>query len=193
MRTLLFKAKLMITFYAADNHYRNGHSKAETSKMDRNPPIANQERDLLTSLKYCTCFLRGPQHDWWQRKTNFAWYPMNCTVCMLLKSAINTWGIVCTHDCILLHILNAHSTLLLYYHMFLSGPYTSACSSPGSSSVLFPSGPTSCFNAAATTTAAAAAAARTTGTSSAAATTTDSNTSATTASGCQHPTTSYHH
>ena len=60
MRALKFKAKLTITFYAAVNHYRNGHSKAETCKMDRNPPITNQERDLLTSLKYCTCFLRDP-------------------------------------------------------------------------------------------------------------------------------------
>ena len=41
MRTLKFKAKLTITFYAAVNHYRNGHPKAETSKMDRNPPITN--------------------------------------------------------------------------------------------------------------------------------------------------------
>ena len=36
--------------------------------MDRNPPITNQERDLLTSLKYPTCFLRGPRHDWRQRQ-----------------------------------------------------------------------------------------------------------------------------
>ena len=50
----------MIMFYAAVNHYRNGHPKAETSKMDRNLPITNQERDLLTSEKYHTCFLRGP-------------------------------------------------------------------------------------------------------------------------------------
>ena len=55
MRTLKFKAKLTIKFYAAVNHYRNGHPKAETSKIDRNPPIMNQERDLLTSLKYRTC------------------------------------------------------------------------------------------------------------------------------------------
>ena len=32
MRTLKFKAKLTITFYAAVNHYSNGHPKAETSK-----------------------------------------------------------------------------------------------------------------------------------------------------------------
>ena len=51
MQTLKFKAKLTITFYVAINHYRNGHLKAETSKMDRNPPITNQEHDLLTSLK----------------------------------------------------------------------------------------------------------------------------------------------
>ena len=51
MQTLKFKVKLMITFYAAVNHYRNGHPKAETSKMDRNLSIMNQERDLLTSLK----------------------------------------------------------------------------------------------------------------------------------------------
>ena len=49
MQTLEFKAKLTITFYAAVNHYRNGHPKAETSKKDQNPPITNQERDLLTS------------------------------------------------------------------------------------------------------------------------------------------------
>ena len=60
MRTLKYKAKFTITFYAAFNHYCNGHPKAETNKMDRNPPITNQERDLLTSLKYRTCFLRGP-------------------------------------------------------------------------------------------------------------------------------------
>ena len=60
IRTLKFKAKLTVTFYAAVNHYRNGHPKPETSKMDRNPPIMNQESNLLTSLKYCTCFLRGP-------------------------------------------------------------------------------------------------------------------------------------
>ena len=52
MRALKFKGKLTITFYAAVIHYRNGHPKAETSKMNRNPPITNQERDLLTSLKY---------------------------------------------------------------------------------------------------------------------------------------------
>ena len=46
MRTLKFKAKLTITFYAAVNRYRNGHPKAETSKMDRNLPITNQDRDL---------------------------------------------------------------------------------------------------------------------------------------------------
>ena len=63
MRTLKFKAKLRITFYAAVNYYRNGHPKVETIKMDRNPPITNQERDLSTSLKYRTCFLRGPRHD----------------------------------------------------------------------------------------------------------------------------------
>ena len=63
MRTLKFKAKLTITFYAAVNHYRNGHPKA-----DRNPPITNQERDLLTSLKYRTCFLRGLRR---QRKNTF--------------------------------------------------------------------------------------------------------------------------
>ena len=34
MQTLKFKAKLTITFYAAVNHYHNGHPKAETSKMD---------------------------------------------------------------------------------------------------------------------------------------------------------------
>ena len=49
------------------NHYRYGHPKAETSKMDRNPPITNQERHLLTSLKYCTFFPGGPRHDWRQR------------------------------------------------------------------------------------------------------------------------------
>ena len=63
MRTLKFKVKLTIRFHTAVNHYRNGHPKAETSKMDQNLPIMNQERDLLTSLKYCTCFLSGPQHD----------------------------------------------------------------------------------------------------------------------------------
>ena len=63
MRTLKFKVKLTIRFYAAVNHYRNSHPKAETSKMDRNPPIMNQERDLLTSLKYRTCFLRVPRYD----------------------------------------------------------------------------------------------------------------------------------
>ena len=51
MRTLKFKVKLMITFYAAVNHYHNGHPKAETSKMDQNLSIMNKERDLLTSLK----------------------------------------------------------------------------------------------------------------------------------------------
>ena len=34
MQTLKFKAKLTIMFYAAVNHYLNGHPKAETSKMD---------------------------------------------------------------------------------------------------------------------------------------------------------------
>ena len=63
MPTLKFKVKLMIKFYPAVIHYRNGHPKAETSKMDRNPPIMNQESDLLTSLKYRTCFLRGSRHD----------------------------------------------------------------------------------------------------------------------------------
>ena len=48
MQTLKFKAKLMITLYAAVNHNCNGHPKAETSKMDQNPPITNQEHDLLT-------------------------------------------------------------------------------------------------------------------------------------------------
>ena len=36
MRTRKFKAKLTSTFYAAVNHYRNGHPKAEASKMDVN-------------------------------------------------------------------------------------------------------------------------------------------------------------
>ena len=54
-RTLKFKAKLTNTFYAAVNHYRIGHPNAETSKMDRNPPITNQKRDLSTSLKYRAC------------------------------------------------------------------------------------------------------------------------------------------
>ena len=68
----------MITFDAAvnhyhnSNHYRNSYPKAGTSKMDRNSPITNQEHDLLTSLKYYTCFLRGPQRDQQQLKTNFA-------------------------------------------------------------------------------------------------------------------------
>ena len=47
-----FKAKLTITFYTAINHYRKGHPKAETSKMDQTLPFTNQESDLLTSLKY---------------------------------------------------------------------------------------------------------------------------------------------
>ena len=51
MRTLKFKVKLTITFYAAVSHYRNGYPRAETSKMDRKSPIMNQERDQLTSLK----------------------------------------------------------------------------------------------------------------------------------------------
>ena len=34
--------------------------------MDQNPPITNQERDLLTSLEYRACFLRGPRYDWRQ-------------------------------------------------------------------------------------------------------------------------------
>ena len=53
MRILKFKVKLTITFYmyAAVNCYRNSHPKTETSKMDQNPPIMNQEHDLLTSLK----------------------------------------------------------------------------------------------------------------------------------------------
>ena len=33
-RAVKFKAKLTIMFYAAVNHYHNGHPKAETSKMD---------------------------------------------------------------------------------------------------------------------------------------------------------------
>ena len=57
MRTL--KLRLRFTVH----HYRNDHPKAETSKMDRNPPITKQEREVLTSLKYRACFLRGPRHD----------------------------------------------------------------------------------------------------------------------------------
>ena len=45
-RTLKFKAQLAIWFYAAVNHYRNRHLKAETNRMDRNPPITAQEHDL---------------------------------------------------------------------------------------------------------------------------------------------------
>ena len=63
MRTLKFKAQHAIWFYAAVNHYRNGHLKAETNRKDRNPPIRTQEHGLLNSVKQCTCFLRGPQYD----------------------------------------------------------------------------------------------------------------------------------
>ena len=53
----------MITFYAAINHFRNGHLKAETSTMDQNPPITTQERDLVWNpVKYCVCFLRGTMY-----------------------------------------------------------------------------------------------------------------------------------
>ena len=34
--------------------------KSETSKMDRNPPITTQERDLSNPPKCHMCFLRGP-------------------------------------------------------------------------------------------------------------------------------------
>ena len=51
MRTLKFKAQYVIWFYAAVNHYRNGHLKVETNRMDRNPPIATQEHALLNSVK----------------------------------------------------------------------------------------------------------------------------------------------
>ena len=49
-------AKVIALFNNFYGHYRN-------QKMDRNPPTTNQEPDLLTSLKYRTCFLRGPRHD----------------------------------------------------------------------------------------------------------------------------------
>ena len=42
LQTLKFKAKVTITFYAAVNHYRNGHPKAETSKVDRNLSLTNR-------------------------------------------------------------------------------------------------------------------------------------------------------
>ena len=62
-RTLKFNAQHAIWFYAAINHYRNSHLKAETNRMDRNPPITTQEHDLLNSVKQCTCFLRGPWYN----------------------------------------------------------------------------------------------------------------------------------
>ena len=89
MQTLKFKPKVTIMFYAAVNHYRNGHPKAETNKMDQNPPITTQECGLLSPPKYCTYFLRGSRHDWWQRKPHFAWCVLNSTVRMLLKNAVN--------------------------------------------------------------------------------------------------------
>ena len=62
MQILKFKAQLMITFYAAANHYRNRHLKAERNKMDQNSSITTQEQVLLNPWKYRTCFLGDCWH-----------------------------------------------------------------------------------------------------------------------------------
>ena len=63
MRSLKFKAKGMIMFCASVNQYCTGHLKAESSKMDRSPPITTLECDLLNSPKYQACILlKGAVH-----------------------------------------------------------------------------------------------------------------------------------
>ena len=51
MRTLKFKAKLTISFFAAVNHYRNGHPKAANkqneSKSANQEPGAWEVRDMI--------------------------------------------------------------------------------------------------------------------------------------------------
>lgn len=51
MPTLRFRGKLAISFYAVVNHHCNGHPKAETNKLNRNPPITTQQHELLNPLK----------------------------------------------------------------------------------------------------------------------------------------------